>query len=111
MWEFEELDPADPTGNATIKYEEACTFKELVEQARAFKYVLAKKTLFGAVQMGNITATVEFLKRRSADYFDKQVTIPDKSALVQDITKDLKDAKTRQLRAERNSRKTKPRSD
>lgn len=97
LWEYEEVDPADPDGKRTLIVQEQCTFRELIDQARARKYILAKKNLFKAMQSWDTKATIEFLKRRSADYFDKQVTIPWEEDVVSETIKSLKDAKARKL--------------
>ena len=105
MWKFQEDDPTDPDGKRKVTITEETTFKDLVEQARAYKYILAKKTLMTSVSKGNVSASIEFLKRRSPDYYDKQVAVNTQSDLVQDIISDLKNAKTnKRKRAKTNSR-------
>ena len=94
LWEFEEDDPTDPDWKRKITVTELTTFRDLVEQARAYKFILAKRTLMKSVGNGNVQASIEFLKRRSPDYYDKQVAVNSQADLVQDIISDLKHAKT-----------------
>lgn len=98
LWEFEEPDPTDPNNKRTVSYSEETTFKDLVERARASMYVKAKTKLFEAMDKWDTRAIIEFLKRRSADYFDKQVVLTDSNDIVQDLVADLKDAKAQRLK-------------
>lgn len=90
LWEYMTTDPADPSGNSKIVVEEYCTFRELVEQARAYKYILAKKKVFEAISNGDSKMAMEFLRRRNKDYYDKQVNFEkDNSNLVDEVLSEL----------------------